>query len=801
MEYILETKENNETTRIFFGYSVSLKTLKNLYDCFLIEGMTFNIIQADKLTLKLLNSAERNSIEITSEYISFFPKLNEEDKKEVKKRIYNIVARRSEVYFKSSSENLEAAKISLLKSDFRSSTSLMYYSLHKFMSGRYYKMINEKLKVSDLDIQVSDVGHYTSELLYAIHEKVDEPINKLTKENYIDLLRIGKRKKLNPFLIARHDLDEKSFSSEPLDSLIDNVCEALFGGKLEDLTIDFFVEFINEFNNTPKKKRDQDFQVKATIAFCFQKIKESNRLFHKFNVLALRIYWLRQNADYDYDFEIKVSVRELCLIFSSVKSVCKNLSEFEKDEEEKEVIDPHKSQNILKDKNLLMDLETEPSLIEVEKNQEYYRVEYNVNTKVTGNSANCYMICLHLDSTFNHYNSLFILNMMNEITNAGKYFAFENESLPFYINLHISDEGKWTFWIPSMLDEFEIRKEEDLINSVEVFFKKYREAAETIFSDFKITLLQAFPMMNEKYNDIFSLKSYQNEIIRKDYISNHYSHQVLNLYASLFKKNFFYSQQKNVEFIFDIKFYNKNHISLEIPLNKLMEKRVLPKEVMYVFICFYVYSNQSDEDDVIKRSISLKDMVFETMDQIDEKFINIEYIPINSTEFDEFVRLKKVSEQLKSRLIELTNDLLYDFVERENFETAKLFFDNLPDSVLEQSSYLLATKGMYYFRNEDFSNHESFELGQKLYDDAIKLVSQDEKDFEYAFRLKFSLEKTKFMLSRENNIDLAIKEIEVFDSIPILDDEDWTAEKILNEMSELKQIIAKKSKEELSEEQ
>lgn len=185
-----------------------------------------------------------------------------------------------------------------------------------------------------------------------------------------------------------------------------------------------------------------------------------------FNVIALRLYWLRQTADYEFDFEVKTSVREMSILYSIVNNFLTNevWDSMEQEKDDKAFIySTEKSED------------SHPNLKYSNDEPGYQTSLYNVDYKFPleiklKDNVLAFITAVHLDISFNINEILTALNLCENITNKGRYFIYEVDgTLPSALYVYINDEGRWTFWFSEDSIEEKLITNDDLINAVGSF--------------------------------------------------------------------------------------------------------------------------------------------------------------------------------------------------------------------------------------------------------------------------------------------------------------------------------------------
>ncbi|WP_342565235.1 hypothetical protein NST84_08895 [Paenibacillus sp. FSL R7-0345] len=723
--------------------------------------------------IKLINP-KKSVLEISNNIISFFPSLSPEITEKHKKRIYKLIAQRSEIYISNSREKIELSTSRLLGKDLRASVSLLYYSLHNFTTGKMFQYLSEKIEVDEHAVYFNEVEHFTSEVffndIYRKHFNLSEfKVTDVNKENYSNVLSTTKKKGANPFKILPIVLFDTSITiANYINPYLYFLYKELFGKELTDDSINNIDDFIESaIKNRPREKgAKQEAEVKACIAFSYRSIldakTEEESIIFSFFIIALRLYWLRQTADYDYDFEIKTSTREVSLLLNVIQQLYKQceLISFSKGEEKLSVDDikpkPPKSES---NKQVL----DQPS-------KDIEKTYFDIDLKEAIHGLDCYlfMTALHLDGQFSYEDIIFTMNFTPNITNRLKYYIYELlDPLPIAVNVHLDKEGRWTIWVNENSAKHQIITENDLIDVFDHFskslFNNHRDFKNV---DYTPKLCISFPKYTNKAKTHDSLKietisSMNNSIIdrnawiistllrdiaEKFEIESDFPYLYVDKCKIFFRLNFGYDQ-----LLIGLPLYNQIYtesikgnsntflLNLVIKESKNDSPRTENLEIMNIYKELSLSENSNFHNIIqgefgISKAIANSGVITANMDSLNN------YLLANN-------------EELFYNFTQYLNQVSHELIENQSFRASKHFLD-VCLKYDKCDSFAYATMGLWYFRNSCLDIEECEKQGKYFYELSIKNVIQDHPDDEHNLKQRYYYELARFYLQRKHDTDL-----------------------------------------------
>ncbi|WP_316570418.1 hypothetical protein [Neobacillus sp. YIM B06451] len=766
MKKILQPKPINGTTRFYFETKFGFKTFMNLLEEFKNEHVSVKLLSNSHiLSFKLINKIEPSAIELTPSYISFFPKIEDKQQiEELRERIYKHVAKRSDVYRRTSKENEELSITSLITGDLRACASLLYYCLHKLVSSLMYDYFNEHLRLDDHEIEHKEVEHFTSGK-YLKYFRNGLPIEPVNKQNYLTIL--GHRVK--PFKLLRYIIsDSQLFEVEKiLIPYIEVICKKMFSIDFYDPALmEKLDNKINEYNRlTEKSSQEEEVDVGIALAMKQYKVGINNSLnaLLLLDILALRLYWLRQTADYAYDFEVKTSSREMSVLLATVQKLISILSDFEQGtlKENKEIIkEPNHAEQSQKYKQ-------EHSIQQggVSKDVKFFYAPAKFPDEIKVNRAEVfiYMTAIHVDSSFDKEDLLEILNLHEGIRNEGKYFVFESKNpLTSPLYLYINDDGRWTLWFSNKDKGSHFLSNEDLIFGLKELIDTIKEGYKERFNeDVQFNIVSSLPILNEnpKQVDAFSILELNHAINNKITILEH---EVTNCLRKILKLEYV---RKNTLGLLDmnleikINFSGRNDVAT-IPWFKLIENKVNEKKQNTAYLSILI--EDSVKDPLIQDRVEYAEAISSTF--INEfgynSIIRNEIVLLTPQQLNEFLNEKDNDSQIIKGVSSLLNEIAYQEIHLGIVDQRIKSIIELSIEIYPSYSYPIATLGTWYFRNNELTIEESRQKGIEMYSKSILLEKNQNENSFLKIEQKYYLELALFQMERELNIDQALKTIE-----------------------------------------
>ncbi|MEH7125593.1 hypothetical protein V7127_20495 [Bacillus sp. JJ1773] len=763
MKRILDAKNVNGTTRFYFDTNIGIKTFIKLLGEFKDES---NHITMSKNSISAKLILRKKAIELNRNYISFFPKIeNSQEVEEVRERIYKHVAKKADVYKRSASENEELSITSLIKGDLRACASLLYYCLHKSISSLMYSFFNETMRLDDEKIEITEVEHFTSSSYYSYFTK-GLPIEEINKNNYLQVIK----KRVKPFKLLRYIIKEDQLNKVKLiiNPYLDFLSKKLFDLEINDPKLAEHLDCkISEFISSKEKKQPEE-EVEAAIASALYKYIENGQDYTHalllFDILSLRLYWLRQTADYAYDFEVKTSYREMSLILSAVQGLIKlDLEDDERSTENKELIKNGEStsengefKNNLKINNVIENISFEP------KEVQFFNVaiKFPEEIKVDKDNILAFLTSIHIDSTFDKDVILEILNLNESIRNEGKYFIYENKnpiSNPLYV--YINDDGRWTVWYQKTETNKNFLTASDLTQSFQDLIATIKDNLYEFFDDnYQINLVAAYPVFMNRIKKLnaTSILEVKNAIDNKIKILQTEVTRgiVKQLNLNMVSANSFriHNLDVKVKLIF-----NLNNRDSSIPWKSLVLNKINKTKDPNAYLSIIVDDNNIEDNvnDLLFVSQSIRSQL--GFDNIIE---GNDIVHITSEQLDEFIYDENKDSSIFEGLASIINEVVYERIGRGQIgETEKLLLEKSHE-IWEDYSYPIATLGTWHFRYQDMDKSICLEKGKEYYTRAIEL-EKNKGNLEDALNIqqKFHFELAKFFMERDVNLVLAEENI------------------------------------------
>lgn len=755
MPRILNPKDVNGTTRFLFDFKLNQSMISQLFNEF---NESDTQISRSFSGVKLINKEKMKSIEITKEFISFFPPLDDSLKEQFRKRIYQHVAKRSEVYSSTSKENFELSISSLLSDDLRSCASLLYYSLHKFISGEMYRFFNDRLSLHDHKVYIREVEHFTSSNFYEftkIHNTEIVPIN---SENYLNLLCVRKDRRVDPFLLCRHVLNDRIENTDTaLFAFIEYISESLLNiNYRSDEIVALLDQELNLFYKKKKSKNkiSQEDEAQAAITYAIRESFKPNNEQKLWLLYALfiRLYWLRQTADYEFDFDVKTSLREISIILSVIDSL---LSYHQGIDENLIQINSKHVSDVVKEEN--KNEENSRSRTYSDIDIKFYKVENKFPQEINfKENVFVYITAIHLDYNFNKDTIISVLNLTENVTNKSKYFIYENIlTIPLPLYLHINDDGRWTIWFAK--NHFEIVSDKDIINCFLNFMEVLSASHKSLGIEFSPKIVASNPVFLEpsfESLNIMGISVISNEfVLRKKVMEARIATELgFRLKCPLYKLNRIKigDQEVVVNIIFDI-----NDVFDIIPIREMFYNN--GEDTRLAVFTLYL-------SDTIKDPEEFEEAIYGTYEYLIAKHNfknNIDLFEINSvtaSSINKFILEEDANSDILRYFISFLNQLSYQRIEQGVFVGTDIILKSCLSSHLV-GAYPYATMGYWYFNNPDLSIEESEEKGIEFYNKAIEMDAVNKEEYIIRLQHKYHLETARFLKNRKRDIEQASKYI------------------------------------------
>ncbi|OBW59768.1 hypothetical protein A9986_00920 [Solibacillus silvestris] len=739
MEKILTPENINLTTRFYFEKRLNKNTLKRLVCEFFPDAIIDN--ENLQTTYKHIDSNNKTSIEITRSYISFFPEITENQKiEQLRERIYRIVAKKNEVYHQTALDNLELALSSILSGNLRSTANLLYYSLHKFFSGLMYSFLNSELELSDEEIKIQELNHFGSRKFMNNLKTINSDPKEINSTNYLEILN----SRTNPFTLSRY-----IFKQHHLESIEDNFAQYLnyylitkYNISIEDPDIIANIDLLISNYSSLQKQSEFD-EVDLAIITAANKYLENQYddegLIYLVDLLAIRLYWLRQTADYDYDFEVKTSIRELSIISACIKSLFEAC--------ESNDIDPFESLlSALDPADISESTENEKSI-----SIKNYSVDISFpeNIKFPSKYSKVYLTAVHLEPYFNREEIFSTMNLMDGVENHGKYFKVLGKTKKEkHYYLHLNPDGRWFIWIDNPYDKFEV--ELYLINSFNNFIITLYQKYQSIFSNkLKCEIISSnIHYENTEYYDNKLFKLYYNQkFLRKEVLQIEES--ISKLLAQLF--NVEYNSKVILFPNFNV-FCNlvlDDNVSSNPILSNILDS--LRKKIEYNFdtsgiLFFNIYLNDFYKNINSTQLNNLMDLLDEQITryldqnfQISENKFQSMSVVTNINELEHSISNDQINVEFEQRFYRLLNNFIYQQLKSDVVnDSFKSILENITLNT-SSNNYYQATLGMWYFRNKNLSVQERLQVGSNLYSQAIEAAPKFHDLLEYKYTYELAL--------------------------------------------------------------
>lgn len=770
MSTVLTPKDITGTTRFSLDFKLTFSMFKQLLKEFNEQGYEVQNLAGGA---KLINYSSKEVIEINREFVSFSPILDSGQKEEARRRIYKHVAKRAEVYTNNSFENLELAKKSLLGEELRSCASLLYYSYHKFFNGQLYRFLN-LAGLEDFQIEINEMEHYTSAIFKKYEPTIQDEILEVDEDNYKQIFCTnGKKRAANPLVLKKYLF--KTNDEEFLQILEPYISFLLLKLANIDTKDDRFLEEITReidyFLSLPIEETSTEMRVKASVLTCIKNanLENEKRLLWYIYAISLRLYWLRQTADYDFDFEVNTSVREMSLLLRCINKILESTYNIETEEDGLD-LNHSITTNIKYLESVSRPEEIiEDSLESVDKNSIDVHIKFPKEVSIS-KDVKVFATKLHLNAEFDKETIITALNFTPYVSNQGKQFMFYVKD-KFNISLlfHINDYGRWLFWFEknNILNLNQI----DLQEAIDIFFEKFQGSYKTYHgTEFESNFLSTKPII---YSSDFGTASFPGIINSYEAFFNNRLLSLINIKNKIRNILGYKIDQEglileSIVFSFDITtldlgwgLHNTSSLPRILNDNYYYDNKEDKRKKVYIDILLIEDEDYSIEDLIHYKSLK-KD--FESKINNFDGYLASEYLIYSANELKELLLEdnKSAEETLKMRFSDALNDLSFNLIVEDGVIDANSF--NLIEEAIRlagNSSFPFATKGLWFLRNSSIEVGKSLVEGKEWYKIALNKERELEKDNFLDLYQRYCLELCHFYLFRDVDLNKALEYLKI----------------------------------------
>ncbi|PHF10007.1 hypothetical protein COF74_08400 [Bacillus wiedmannii] len=701
-------------------------------------------------------------MEISDTFISFFPELTKINAEKVRERIYRHIAKKSEVYYSTANESLELSITSLLAEDIRSCASLLYYSLHKFINGSMYSYLNKNLELEDYKIEIDEVEHFTSANFVVFSTSKKNRKTDIDAKSYREKLCI-KKNSADPFILMQYILKDEE---EELDRYIypytKYISSNLFNKQYDDPDFSMYLNgLVAEFFEKRKKEKvGQEEEVKAAIAYAIEKsLKDSeNRIVWMLYALSLRLYWLRQTADYEFDFEVKTSVREMSILLSAVKAFLaiqlKNENKEQSENQDSDFARKIKNKENLGEQEKDFEEENEKIIEGIGEINKRYSVDISFPSEIkVSHEVDIFLTAVHLDPFFKKEEIILVLNLTEFITNAEKYFIFDSKSLVTpALYVYINDDGRWTAWF-KVEPGAKFSTISDLNETFNDFLSVLKAGYEKVFNyGFAGRLIYSLPIYihNQEglhnINSMINLDKFLEE--KKEIILAGFTQKIGNLLNTEYSKRTIRIKDLIVEF--RIIFHSQSLKDI-VPFEDMFMNKVVSEPDKKTVINLIVGNNEDEQSSELIEYAETACLMLEKNFNMNDSQIETYSLNVSQNELEEFLeRYQKKEYDLLNEILVCLNDVAYNRAMDGKIKGTYEIIDKYSEfSVM--TPYALATRALLYLRDESLGLDESEEKGKEEYEKAMEVENENKEEYIKHLEQKYNYEMARFYLKRKIN--------------------------------------------------
>ncbi|TCI22841.1 hypothetical protein [Exiguobacterium sp. SL-9] len=251
---------------------------------------------------------DENKVTVTEMFISFValePSLREP----YRQKFYKYLISRSKIFYESAVHNISAAKINLIQNQRRPCLSNMYYALHNSLSSLIESYRNEIMSDDNLEVDFSGeeeakIDHFNPDLFQVYLNNIDTLLNK-SEETFLEhkFMHVNRTKiHENPYTWII-----PVFSQHVNDDNFKKVILAMH----DSLKI---VNLNNLGADSESRRSVFESKLKVALDDVKNELTDSDSPKNSYLILSAFFsygYMLRQSADYDSLFDVKIPYKEI----------------------------------------------------------------------------------------------------------------------------------------------------------------------------------------------------------------------------------------------------------------------------------------------------------------------------------------------------------------------------------------------------------------------------------------------------------------------------------------------------------
>lgn len=748
-------------------------------------------------------------IEINPNYVFFLPQLLPTTAEDIRKRIFKNIANKPSVYQQTSMDNLCLSKRTLVEGDLRVSVSLLYYSIHKAITSLQQRMLegNFGSNVND-NIKFEELGHFTDIIFYKDYDKYDEVVKEYNKcvEDNKNIAKLEtvlcKYSKfgVNPFrvtsiIVEKVDFNNLSLYENAINYLAKTIVNNLEPNRIindKDIYNTVGQMLDSEFQETLISKGSISNQEKRVGMAILKSIytgwnSDNVKIKARSYILAvfLRLYWLRQTADYAFDFEVKTSYKEISLLIFICEWLLNSLFNYNNSSINNDNLkDYNEIDNMVSETNI------SDNIIEICDNNYFIEDIDSVifNDIIFDNVNSIYIKAIWQDGNFDYQRLMISIYKINGVHTENAEIIYFTQKLAFYIRkvqITISNDCVFLFKINianHLLDLLIVEESKRVVfELLKELINNYCNISECDFGSIKILLSK--PRLNHEFPQGY-LDNIVNSALDSYKIS---SFKLTNVSATihakiktLLKNERFTSYRRRIrtgsgdEDYFEL----DNPGTYENPENKLLlmfniisivdGNQLLRLENDNLLIQIPQFDDNRSEDyfnlsfsiilynnnilDYTKTANNFVDSITDIFDNYNLQNCTLEKsayaIPI--TVFAQEVDSLSI-DKIKVQMIEGINEVAYELIK----ECEIIFSDSLLSlsENIAENVYVIATRGLWYFYNKTLSYEDRMSKGSQKYLESIELAQKTDFKNIDSLMQKFNMEKARLLIANNHFVE------------------------------------------------
>lgn len=477
-----------------------------------------------------------------------------------------------------------------------------------------------------------------------------------------------------------------------------------------------------------------------------------------FFALVIRLYWLRQTADYDFDFPVQTSVREMSILLLAVETIIRGLDIVE--DSDVKVQDYDSSDDA---EEFPINNQSQVDSVEDVVTVNFYRVGYEFPIDVDGDAA-LFMTAVHLDAGFDRQKVIYALQYSSSISDKETHFTYDpGWAIPSGLCARLDDEGRWTLWFSSSDELGHLYSETDLTTACKEFFNDLALSFYSFHGEvLTMNIVASYPIFVKDPMDTFSTKSLyglQNALSAREAMLEYvFSRRVAKLVQTDLqsKKGRLSLVVGDIELKINVQIGGRNPISEMLSIMNFIDTETHEAEEQQPRLAIFnvLIIGDVEEAEPLRRTLQLvQSAVLKDIIDKSELVVGSGYAIVLAEELDNFINGRRSSIQLE--FSNFLNNIAYNLIdEREEFVGSRTLLDAAL-LIPECGPMAHATLGFWYFRNPVLDPVTAYETGIEKYEHALSLGEKISFEYQQEMYQKYYYERARCALHTVHNLGVA----------------------------------------------